>query len=215
MRRAVWLLVLMTLYSTAYAAESGRDILRRALDLNAGVLDYTADVLVVMDLPGLQVPRRTAKVYFKRPDKVAVKSRGIVMIPKRAIMPGNLGSEITKDTRVDIASKSTVAGYTLYCLKLTDPNPKPEAERLMVWVRGDRYTVERMEVYTGQRKNLGVTWTYQLIDGRYWMPLHLGARVFNWRTGTDKQGQGTVTVDFNNMRVNTGLKDDLFEEQKH
>jgi len=216
MRRTVlWHLSLLILCSCGHAAESGRDILRRALDLNAGVLDYTADVLVVMDLPNLQVPRRTAKVYFKRPNKVAVKSRGIVMIPKRALMPGNIGTEITKDTRVDVVGKATVAGQLIYCLRVTDPKPRADNERLLVWVRADRYTVERLEVYTRGRKDLGVAWTYQLLEGRYWMPLHIAARVYNWRGGSDKQSAGTITVDFRNVRVNTGLTDDVFEERKH
>jgi outer membrane lipoprotein-sorting protein len=215
MRRAtLWLFSLVIVCPCGHAAETGREILRRALDLNAGVQDYTAEVVVVMDLPNLQVPRRTAKVYFKRPNKVGIKSRGIVMIPKRALMPGNLGTEITQDTRVDIIGRTTAGGHPLVCLRLTDPKPGPEAETLLVWVRTDRYTVERMEIYARGRKNLGVAWTHQLIGGRYWMPRHIAARIYNWRSGDDKQSEGTVTVDFSNMQVNTGLSDKLFEELK-
>ncbi len=234
-RLALLLAGLVLAASIGLGAQSGKDILRRSLDLSAAIQDYSADVVAVMDLPGVQVPRRTAKVYYKRPNKVAIKSRGVVMIPKRALMPGNLGTEITQDTQVQIVGKSTVGGAVVYALKVIpneqtappptrrrppDPDePAPPArshsqERLLVWVRGDRYTVERMEVYSGQRKELSVAWTYQLISGRFWMPRTIVARLSEWRPDQAWQSEGTVSVTFSNVRANTGLSDDLFKEKK-
>jgi len=200
--------------SLGLAADAGKDILRRSLDLSATIVDYSADVVAVMDLPGVQVPRRTAKVYYKRPNKVAIKSRGIVMIPKRALMPGNLGTEITQDTQVQIIGKSTVGGQPLFALKVIPTGEKAGGDRLLVWVRGDRYTVERMEVYSGPKKELSVSWTYQLIGGRFWMPQVIQARMHEWRTGGEAKREGTVAVTFSNVRVNTGLSDELFKETK-
>ena len=215
MRRLVFLLAALTVTaSLGLAADTGKDILRRSLDLSAAIQDYSADVVAVMDLPGVQVPRRTAKVYYKRPNKVAIKSRGVVMIPKRALMPGNLGTEITQDTQVHIIGKTTVGGQPLYTLKVIPTGQGKAPDRLLVWVRGDRYTVERMEVYSGPKKELAVNWTYQLIGGQFWMPQTILARIPEWRSSSNTKREGTVSVTFSNVRVNTGLSDDLFKETK-
>jgi outer membrane lipoprotein-sorting protein len=215
MRRLIFLIAGLTVAaSLGLAAETGKEILRRSLDLSATIQDYSADVVAVMDLPGVQVPRRTAKVYYKRPNKVAIKSRGIVMIPKRALMPGNLGTEITKDTQVHIIGKSTVGGQPLYTLKVIPTGEAAGQDRLLVWVRGDRYTVEAMDVYSGPKKELSVSWTYQLIGGRFWMPQVIHARIHGWRTREENKREGTVSVTFSNVRVNTGLSDELFKETK-
>jgi hypothetical protein len=221
--------------SLVLAADAGKDILRRSLDLGAAIQDYSAELVVTMDLPGVQVPRRTAQVYYKRPNKVAIKSRGVVMIPKRALMPGNLGTELTKDTQVSIVGKKVVNGITTYTLKVIPspaaappappsggkhgrfrpaPPPRSGNERLLVSVRGDRYTVERMEVYTGTQKDLEVAWTYQYVGGRYWMPQLIAAHIYDWRAPKSEKRDGTVTVSFSKLRVNTGLSDKLFEETK-
>lgn len=205
-------IIFLATLGVCHAADTGKDILRRSLDLSSAIKDYSADVVVVMDLPTLAVPRRTAKVYYKRPNKVAIKSRGIVMIPKRALMPGNLGTAITQDTQVSLVGKSTIAGQPLYALKVVDPKD-PRSGRLLVWVRGDRYTVERMEVYEGPKKQMSVEWTYQCIGGKYWMPQGIKAHLYNVPAKQGERSDGTVTVSFSNVTVNTGLSDSLFREK--
>ncbi len=212
-RRGLVVCGLVLALSVGHAAETGQDILRRSLDLSAAIADYSADVVAVMDLPGIQVPRRTAQVYYKRPNKVAIKSRGVVMIPKRALMPGNLGTEITQDTQVIMVGKSLAGGQPLYALKVIPTGQGGKPDRLLVWVRGDRYTVERMEVYSGQQKELSVSWTYQLIGGKHWMPKTIAARLHEWRTSKGETREGTVSVTFSNVQVNTGLSDELFKEK--
>lgn len=213
MKRIIILIICLALSSAALAAESGLDILRRSLDLSAAIRDYSAEVVVVTDLPGLQVPRRTATVYYKRPDKVAVKSKGVVMLPKRALMPGNIGTQISKDTTVQIIGKSNSGGVPVYALKIIPTSGGSGRERVLVWVRGDRFTIERMEVYDGPKKVMGVTWTHQLIGGKHWMPHVISAQLFDFGRSGGKR-EGTVSATFSKVTVNTGLSDELFKETK-
>ncbi|MEI6501791.1 MAG: hypothetical protein WCP21_12290, partial [Armatimonadota bacterium] len=195
--------------------------LRRALDMAATIKDYSADVNVTVDMPNVKMPERRAKVYFKRPDKVAIDSKGIVMIPKKALVPGNLGAQLGKDAQVTLAGTKVQAGVPLYFLKVTPTASSHANDRILFWVRGDRWTVERMEAQSGGKQQLTVTWEYQLVSGKHWMPRRLVAtlppggsvsRHMPPRPPEEKPSNkpGVITVTFSNVRVNTGLSDSLF-----
>lgn len=216
----------------AYAAnaDAGMDILQRALAWSAAIQDYSAQIVVTMDLPGLQIPRRTATVYYKQPDKIAIKSRGVVIIPRRALIPGYLGAQITQETRVKLLQQQRRAGSLLYTLKVTPAESGAAGEYVLLNVRGDRFTIERLDLFHRGRKQLSIEWRYQLVEKRFWLPQHIRAHIImptppvppraereksaaNRPSPKAKQ-EGLVTVAFYNIRVNAGLSDSLFQEQK-
>lgn len=215
MRRLLTVILISACCSSAFAAMTGQQILTKAMDLHATIQDYVADVVVTVDMPDVQMPRRMAKVYYKRPDKVAIDSKGIVMIPKDALIMGKLGTELSKNATVTLAGTKIVAGHPVHTLKLAEKGQKRSSDRVLVWIRGDRWTVERMESYTGSTLNMAVDWTYQLLQNKYWLPHLLTAKISNVPArSTAAPKKGTITVQFNNMRVNVGLKDDVFKEKK-
>lgn len=211
-------------------ADAGRDILQHALAWSAAIQDYSAQIVVMMDLPGLQIPRRTATVYYKQPDKIAIKSRGVVIIPKRALIPGYLGAQITQETRVKLLQQQRRAGSLFYTLKVTSAESAAKGEYVLLEVRGDRYTIERLDLFHKGRKQLSIEWRYQLVEKRFWLPQHIQAHIImptpaappraEWeksaanRPSPQAKQKGLVTVAFYNIRVNAGLLDSLFQEQK-
>ena len=136
---------------------------------------------------------------------------------------GNLGSEITKDSKVILAGQKVQNGVPIYFLKLIHTGARASSYPLLVWVQGDRWTVERMEAQTGGRREFAVQWEHQLVSGKYWLARRLVATIpsRDWsreghhgRSGAAATGEGKVTVEFSEVRVNTGLSDTLFEEKK-
>lgn len=47
--------------------------------------DYTVDATISVDVDFLRVPETHAKIYFKQPDKVRMKSEGFALIPKQGL----------------------------------------------------------------------------------------------------------------------------------
>lgn len=194
---------------------TGEQVLRRALDLRAGVQDYTAEVLVTVDVPGITIPQRLATVYFKRPDKLHIESKSVVMIPRQALLMGNLGSEIAAESQVLLAGTQTQNGVPVHFLKIIPTGQRASSDRVLLWVRGDRFTVERLELHTGGQRQVAVSWEHQLVVGKYWLPRRLEARVPSRPRGESAPAapkEGTVTVEFRQIKVNTGLRDELFTE---
>lgn len=192
---------------------TGEQLLRQALDLRAGITDYTAEVWVTVNMPGITVPPRVATAYFKRPDKVHIESKGVVMIPRQALLMGSLGSDLAAESLVTLIGTRTEGGVPLHCIKIIPTGRRASSDRVLMWIRGDRYTVERLEMQAGGQRQVAVQWEHQLVGGRHWLPRRVVAKVPSRQHGGGGAAgstEGTVQVEFRHFKVNTGLSDKLF-----
>lgn len=223
----ICLYVLSCMTATGAWALTGDEILKKALNLREGIKDYTAQVAVTTDFEDVDIPDRQITLYYKAPDKVHVDSDGVVFIPKRVVNLHSLGSEIAKDSRVMLLGKKTVSGRLLYSVKVLAPERDPNTDapanrqykngpaavdnqRLLIWVWGDNWTVQKMQMYRGSNQLFEVRWTHQKIAGRYWMPQWI---IFAASSGQlPHGGKGEVRMHFKQIKVNTGLKDSLFDQ---
>jgi outer membrane lipoprotein-sorting protein len=195
--------------SEASGALTGPDILRRALDLSAEVQDYTAQVQMTSNLPDVQSQFAPFTVYFKRPDKVSVKSRGLVIVPRDALTFGNLAQRIEQGTQILLVGTKTVGGVPYYSLKLI-PKESRDPSRVLVTIEGRHWTISQMQVVEGAKTRAAFTWEYALVDGRFRMPAKIRCHI----PGLPMQGAnqpGEVTVSFSGYKVNSGLGDELFK----
>ncbi len=208
----LWAAVL-TLGCTASVAWgiSGEEIIRKALDLNKEIADYRAEVAVTTDIEGVDIPVRHITVYYKRPDKMRVDSKGVVFVPKAAIGLHSLGTLITESNRCVLAGEKQVNGRQLYFVRALPPEGSDDDERVLVWIWGDNWTVQKLQVFRGQQQLFQVRWVYQRIVDEYWMPKWI---IFTASTGRlPGRKRGEVTLHFSKIEVNLGLKDDIFEQE--
>jgi outer membrane lipoprotein-sorting protein len=200
----------LSVAGVGWATPTANEILRRALDLSSGVQDYTADVKLTHDLDGASEQSTTITVYFKRPDKVSVKSRSFVVVPRDALTFGNLSKRVEAGADVSLVGTKTVNGVPIYTLKIK-PKEAGAQERVLVTVDGRRFTVEQMEVVQGQTPVATLVWQHALVEGRYWMPASIVCTLPRV-AGVGTQPGGRATLTFRNYRVNTGLSDSLFQQ---
>ncbi|MCE5217163.1 hypothetical protein LLH03_09065 [bacterium] len=216
MRKAFCLVLLgLSLAVSAAAAPSASDILNKVLSLNRGIRDYTATVTVDTNMPDLDIPRRTAKVYVKLPDKTYVESNSIVVIPKRALLFGDLAKEVQKESKVVLAGTKKVGNTPIYCLKLIPKQdtgaPTGREPRVLLWAEGSHWTVTKVQALTGTTVNATVEFTYQQVQG-FWMPARVNCSIPKETLGA--RASGSVNVAFSNLRVNTGLTDQFFAKKE-
>jgi outer membrane lipoprotein-sorting protein len=193
----------------ARAELSAWDVLNHTLALQDAVQDYTAHCTLDTDLPGVDVPERQFKVYFKRPDKVKIESRDTVFVPKEALALGNLRRHLTQDTEVTLAGVGNWGQEKLYCLKLK-PKSGGDAGRVLVWIRSGNWTPTRTQIWKGDTRLLEITWTFTHVQDTYWMPESMRATI---PSGViNDQGAGAVSLTWESYTVNTGLSDDIFKQ---
>ncbi len=221
--------------STATTPPSAGAILRRALDLSQEVNDYTAAVHLSADIEGAPEAMPDFKVYFKRPDKVHIESRSIVIVRKDMLTFGNLAKRVEEGAQVILLGTKNVGGTPMYVVKLIpkvpeNPSPPPEGyhhhhgmtppaqpsgpPRVLVTINGRRWTIERMDLYAGDSLTATMYWTYVLVKNRYWMPSRIQCNMPSAKNQSGQPGAQLV-VTFSNYTVNTGLSDSLFVQPAH
>lgn len=209
--RGLWLWCGVLLCVLPAGAElTAREVLDKALSVQDQVQDYTARCTLTADLPGLELPTRHFTVYFKRPGKLKVESRDLVVVPREALTLGDLRRHLEEDTTVSLAGVGAIGEKALYCIKLQPAEPK-DTGRVLVWIQGDNWTPTRTEIWRGQTCLVRIEWTFARIADQYWMPTSIVCRIPSGLLG--EQGPGTVKLTWQDYQVNTGLSDDLFTEQ--
>ena len=204
------------LAATGYApcAPDPMDILTKAMTQYETVKDYTAHVIVDANIPDVDIPKRKVKVYVKPPDKVYVQSRGIVFIPKRALLFGDIAKDLKKEAKAVLVGTKTSNGKTTYCVKLMPKrqvgHAQDEQPRVLIWIDGGRWTLQKVQVSARGETVMSVTFTHKQTQG-FWMPAKVTARFTGKIISSDKPASMTIT--YSDYKINTGLTDEFFESK--
>lgn len=201
------------------ADPSASEVLRRALDLNGGIADYTAKVHAEFRAPeGADIPesQRTMtvdfRVLFKRPNQVKIEANQPVVLPKQLFAFGNLGALIAKECSVSLVAKRVIDGVPVYNVRVMPPDGG-EGRAMLFWIDGANWTVRRMRVSVpgrqGQQPDLEIAWVYAKVQGFY-VPTRISASLPGVIFGPNVRGQGRASLSLTDWRINVGLKDSVF-----
>ncbi len=214
-RGAVGLFVLLALgLAGAALAEAqeltGSQILSKALDLRKGINDFSARFAIHLDVESLDIPDSSGTVYFKRPDKLrVVGERGLVILPKDAIMPTRIAKAIEDGADVTLMGKRDTPAAVIYGLKIV-PKQDDQNVRLLAWINGRNWTMQKMEVWRGTRRAMSIDWEHTLVQKRFWLPKSVTCTLGQRARPDRRRMKGTASVTFTDYRVNSGLDDALF-----
>jgi len=201
--------------ATAPAADpSAQEIMSRVLEINAGVNDYTAKVNMQADIEVAPSNVPEYKVYFKRPDKVHIESRSIVVARREMFTFGSLAKRVDEGTTPHLLGKKIENGVPVYTVKLV---PQQDAdihpERVILRVDGQRWTVNTIEITDGQKTMAKFHWAFTQVGGKYWMPSTIRCELPDVPSRDGTSG-AEISVAFSDYTVNTGLSDDIFTDDE-
>ncbi len=78
------LVLVMSLFSVqAFAIDDPNALIRELNKRFSQVNDYTAHVRMTFDIPGVKMNTMNGKVFFKRPDRFRIRTKGIFFLPKQ------------------------------------------------------------------------------------------------------------------------------------
>ncbi len=106
--RATILILFTLLFSVteSYSQADAKHLIRTLNQQFAKVHDYSADVLMQFNLPGVKMNDMQGKVFYKKPDKFRIKAKGIFFLPKQNPMQ-QIGA-ILQDTN---SYTAVISGY--------------------------------------------------------------------------------------------------------
>jgi outer membrane lipoprotein-sorting protein len=206
---------------------TGREILARCEKNLEGVEDYVVDLKANLDMEGVRMPGMEATMYFKKPDKVHFESPNFAMLPREGF-----GTPISLlIARYDAALKGeeTIGEVQTFKLQLVAKDPATRLQQLYVWVDKSNSTIARTETVPYQGRSVKLDFSHALQEGKYWLPVKLIVELKapprdavdslesmavpgSPQLGTLRRARrsGTITLEYSNYRINTGLSDELF-----
>ncbi len=195
---------------------SPEQMLRKSLNLYEGIQDYQAHVKVQVRMEGVDIPDRTAILYYKKPDKLKIQSDQIILLPRQAVLyMHELGTQVHKQAKVILIGKISKPQKLTYVLKIIPKKDNPSKPlRILVYLDGRRWTVDTMKIYEGEKLIAQLDATYTHVKEKFWLPsaltLRLTTAIGAYRGSANKGG--TASIAFSDYRVNLGLGDGFFEQ---
>ncbi|WP_337865452.1 hypothetical protein [Ignavibacterium sp.] len=217
--------------SEIFAQQKIADELINSVIINfSRVKDYEVDIDIKVDVEFLKVPESKAKIYFKQPDKIRLKSDGFALLPKEGL--DFSPAALTKKDYTAIYEQDVILnGIKTSVVKVIPVGEKSNIILSTLWIDPINKVIRKVESTT---KTNG-TFTIELFydeSMKYPLPNKL---VFSFNIDKlnlpkafsndgnppkkrkrvpDAPTKGNVIVKYSNYKVNIGIPDSVFEEKQ-
>jgi len=178
----------------------------------------------------VRVPKVSATMYFKKPDKVHFSSTSFAILPREGLA---LNPVLLRERyEPKILGDEMLDGRNVHKLELTAREAKTRPGQLILWIDPTTWTISRMETAPYQGRVLRLVFSYEQQAGGFLLPKTMkatfevtardsSARQFNLDMQAPPQfdetprpsRSGSITVKYLEYKVNVGLSDDLFEKR--
>jgi len=206
-------------------------LLLKVVDGFAGIQDFIAVIDAEVKMEQVQVPNMHAKMYYKRPDKIHFDSQGFLFVPRDgiALNPALLSERYD----ASLIGTDTLAGKILYKLQLAAKEKKTKLRQMYAWIDPANWTITKIETIPYEGRTLTMIFTYGLVQEKFWLPVKivfaLGSTGEREKYPDDSSTQqadqfdrmqrtmprnGSVTIQYSDYKVNTGIDDSVFIEKK-
>lgn len=229
--RILTLLSLLLLSTSLHAQDDPKAMIRTLNKKFQLVRDYSARLSMKFDIPGVKMKNMDGKVYFKQPNKFRIKAKGIFFLPKQNPMQhiSTLLIDTTSYTSV-ISGYEDLNGRKCAIINIIPLKADNElilgkfwVDRLDPLVRKSQITTRSngtLETYSQYDAN--TTWalpqkiTVKVEVNKIKVPKMMSAdlnKKSKPKTDPNLKETGTIEMLFQDYRVNTKLKDEVFVEE--
>jgi hypothetical protein len=209
---------------TACAQDVDRYLEKIRIQYNQ-IIDYQADMQIEVDVDFIRMPVKSARIFFKQPDKVKFKSDEFIMLPK-------VGVDFAVNKLLNSPYRAIFNGFDqnldgLAIIQILPIDPHSDVILSTVWVDTLLTHIKRAEIFTRSQGNFTIDMTYKENDvlpdkliisfeiEQMNIPLKFigkSIEIDKEMMKQSKQTVGSVTVSFSNYHINSGLKDADFLE---
>jgi outer membrane lipoprotein-sorting protein len=225
------LLILMLLWPVVLQAQSQGEAIRILAALEkkyAGLKDYTVDIQVHFDIETFRAPDLQAKLYYKVPDRLRIESKRVVFFPRDGgyFNPAQFKPE---DYTVLFLGYVTYDKRKAVQLRLIPRKIKGATQDMVLTIDTGKLLLKELMLTQTGGKEVKAVLTYGTFDG-FELPtfirliLNLPAAEPGMAQGfgaplpdseEPKRVTGEITISYADYKVNTGLGDELFKNNKY
>lgn len=222
----VCMVALLTLASMPTTASgrpnlSAKQIVAKVAEHFDLIKDYTVDIKAVVDGPTVHIPDTRARLYYKQPNKLKVESEdGFAVVPKQGLMMENTIRDMVSASDLNLVGEARINGSDCYVIKVTFRKDR-QSTPAVIWVDKKYWLVRQIHDNPDFGDTTKINISYTQVANKYWLPKTTTVKVSYvgspnaWVEDSKKSTRPTtITVTFSNYRVNTGLKDTIFDKQE-
>ena len=176
------LLTITTLFNLIYSSNLSIDkIILKANEEFEKVSDFQAKMTVSLDVPGLRMPKKEYRAYYKRPNKFKATTNGFGVLPNTGLFTSpkdnfdNLKDLIINEDKIKIGNNQIMISGTLIMDSLKAKFPNEYAKLSFnpivdVVVDTSKWLINSVTSRIDTLKLFQINNYYELYENRYYLP---------------------------------------------
>jgi hypothetical protein len=196
--------------------------------------DYAVNIQAKVVIPNIRIPDFTARLYFKKPDKLHIETKNFAPLPRGAGLFNPFQFDPGKN-QIIFKQTENLDGLPAALYKVEPGEEEKRIRFYMVWVGGIPKRILQVESHTFRGTKALIKLTYRPSEpgpGQWLLPdkiyVHLTfpeglnssetltAKDNPFSAGTAKNeaitGEGDIIISYSDWQINTGLDDRLFKK---
>jgi outer membrane lipoprotein-sorting protein len=225
----VFLLSLFPVLSIFPQENNPDKILEKVLSTFEKISDYSVEVHVNIDVSFLKIPDMDAKIYFKQPDKMRIKSDNFALLPKQGFNFSPV-SLLRKNHTAIFVKNENLNGIETAVIKVIPLEEVSDLILSTLWIDLSNYVIIKVESTARPSGTYTINFEYAKVQSDYFLPVKMTfsfpadqmlfrKNIKDPFNSSDNQNdsendkekkEGKVTVSYSNYEVNKGIPDEIF-----
>jgi len=221
-------LILFIVSSVLGQTKNADEIINKVKEKFETVKDYKVNLKIEVDMEILRIPKVSAKVYFKQPNKMKMDSKDFAVLPKEGInfSPINL---LNKDYTAIFVKDDTLGNNNVDVVKIIPISDSTNIILTSLWIDSKDNVVRKVETTTKNRGTLVANLIYDKmikfglpskmefsfnVEMPEMMEMQTGGAVKQPASNKGNSNlSGKITVTYSNYEVNKGIEDSVFQNE--
>jgi len=222
------LFIALILGTSQLQAQDAKAIIRQCNLAYATIKDYSCNINLAFDIPGLNIGNVDGTVYFKKPAKFRIKTKGIAFLPKQN--PNQIPqimADTTSFTPLYIG-KETIAAQSVNVIQMVPlKDNEVVAARFYINAKGqilkaqistkENGTSDIINVYddkvsTRMPASSVISFDMKKFKVPKMVAVDINSKTTK-KTSDNNKTTGSVTMKFSSYKINQNIPDSVFVEQ--
>ena len=220
--------IIILLFSLNLGAQQINDAVKLLEEINDKykiINDYQVKAHIHLDVEFLKMPDKKAILYFKKPDKFRMKTKGFAMLPKNGV--NLIPTDFLKGDYTAISiSKDTITEV----IKVIPIDPDSEMILSTLWIDLKKKRITAVDANTKKTGSYRVEINYA--DNSFGLPSMINVsfdiKEFELpvsftgeflkkevKKAKDGETKGSVTIRYSDYKINEGIEDKIFMKKKN
>ncbi len=222
------LFIALLLGATQLQAQDAKAIIRQCNLSYATIKDYSCNINLAFDIPGLNIGNIDGTVYFKKPTKFRIKTKGIAFLPKQNpnqipqimadtvnFMPLYIGKENIAGQNVNIVQMVPIKDNDVVAAKFYI-NAKGQILKAQISTKengtSDIINVYDNKISTQMPSSSIISFDMKKFKVPKMVAVDINSKTTKKPTDNNKT-VGSVTMKFASYKINQSIPDTIFTEQ--